>query len=95
MYHLNDLQQVIFWKLRQGLGKLLHVDVTISLGTPLLGLAGRSAIDGIASWARLLETFEQLRFGVAESLPNLVSMLPPKCHQHPSPCTRTTVWVLS
>lgn len=91
MHHLNDLQQIVFWKLWQGLGKLLHVDVAISLGTPLLGLAGRSAIDGIACRARLLESFEQLWLRVAESLQSLVSLFPSECHKQPRPRIRTTV----
>lgn len=68
MYHLDDLQQIVFWELWQGLGELLHVDVAVGLGTSLLRLARRSAIDSIAGWAGLLETFDELWLGIAEGL---------------------------
>ena len=50
MYHLHDLEKIVFLELRERIGQLLHVDVAAG-GFALGGFAGRGAIQGFAGWA--------------------------------------------
>ena len=67
MYHLDYLEEVVLWELREGFGELLHVDVAVGLGALLLGLAGCGAIC-LAGWTGLFQSFDEVLLGVAEGL---------------------------
>ena len=67
MYHLHYLEEIIFRELRECLGQLLHVDVTIGLGTFLLWLACGGTV-GLTGWTGLFQFFDKVWLGVAEGL---------------------------